>query len=106
LRTGYGAVLEFEFPSRKISAKQAMNGPAGAPAGLCRAEFESRPGHAPGDLALAVLSAVQGGLPLSRSAKSDRPLALAFDMALAHVARRVRRPGATEARRAVESRRR
>jgi len=46
----------------------------------------------PADIALAVLSAVQGGLLLSRSAKSDRPLALAFDMALAHVAAQLRRP--------------
>ncbi len=55
---------------------------------------------APADIALAVLSAVQGGLLLSRSAKSDRPLELAFDMALAHVAAQVRRPGATSASRA------
>jgi hypothetical protein len=37
---------------------------------------------------------VQGGLLLSRSAKSDRPLELAFDMALAHVAAQVRSPRA------------
>ena len=49
---------------------------------------------APADIALAVLSALQGGLLLSRSAKSDRPLELAFDMALAHVAAQVRRPDA------------
>ena len=49
---------------------------------------------APADIALAVLSALQGGLLLSRSAKSDRPLELAFDMALAHVAAQVRGPGA------------
>ena len=36
-------------------------------------------------LALAVLSAVQGGLLLSRSEKSGRPLEAAFDMALAYV---------------------
>ena len=47
---------------------------------------------APADIALAVLSALQGGLLLSRSAKSDRPLELAFDMALAHVAAQVRAP--------------
>ncbi len=62
--------------------------------GLVRmqARGELAPGAAPADIALAVLSAVQGGLLLSRSAKSDRPLALAFDMALAHVAAQVRRP--------------
>jgi AcrR family transcriptional regulator len=60
--------------------------------GLVRmqARGELAPGAAPADIALAVLSAVQGGLLLSRSAKSDRPLALAFDMALAHVAAQVR----------------
>jgi AcrR family transcriptional regulator len=47
---------------------------------------------APADIALAVLSALQGGLLLSRSAKSDRSLELAFDMALAHVAAQVRAP--------------
>jgi AcrR family transcriptional regulator len=45
----------------------------------------------PSDIALAVLSAVQGGLLLSRSSKSSRPLELAFDMALAYVATHVRR---------------
>ena len=45
---------------------------------------------APADIALAVLSAVQGGLLMSRSAKSNRPLELAFDMALAHIATQVR----------------
>jgi hypothetical protein len=41
-----------------------------------------------------VLSAVQGGLLLSRSAKSNRPLELAFEMALAYVETHVRGPGA------------
>jgi AcrR family transcriptional regulator len=52
---------------------------------------------APADIALAVLGAVQGGLLLSRSAKSDRPLELAFDMALAHIAAQLRSPGAAPA---------
>jgi TetR/AcrR family transcriptional repressor of nem operon len=70
--------------------------------GLARmqARGELAPDAAPADIALAVLSAVQGGLLLSRSAKSDRPLELAFDMALAHVAAQVRRPGAASASRA------
>lgn len=61
-------------------------------AGLARmrARGELAADAAPADLALMVLSAVQGGLLLSRSAKSDRPLELAFDMALAHVAAQVR----------------
>jgi len=62
--------------------------------GLARMQSrgELAPDAAPADIAFAVLSAVQGGLLLSRSAKSDRPLELAFDMALAHVAAQVRRP--------------
>jgi AcrR family transcriptional regulator len=62
--------------------------------GLARMQSrgELAPDAAPADMAFAVLSAVQGGLLLSRSAKSDRPLELAFDMALAHVAAQVRRP--------------
>ncbi len=60
-----------------------------------RERGELAPDVNPGDIALAVLSAVQGGLLLSRSAKSSRPLELAFDMALAYVAACVRRaPGA------------
>ena len=54
---------------------------------------------APADLALAVLSAVQGGLLMSRSAKSDRPLAIAFDMALAHVTAQVRGEALSASRR-------
>lgn len=60
-----------------------------------RARGELAPDANPGEIALAVLSAVQGGLLLSRSAKSSQPLELAFDMALAYVAACVRRtPGA------------
>jgi len=55
---------------------------------------ELAPEADPGDVALAVLSAVQGGLLLARSAKSNRPLELAFDMALVYVMMHVRRAGA------------
>jgi TetR/AcrR family transcriptional regulator, transcriptional repressor for nem operon len=40
----------------------------------------------PADIALAVLTAVQGGLLLSRGENSKRPLEVAFEMALAYVA--------------------
>jgi AcrR family transcriptional regulator len=40
----------------------------------------------PADIALAVLAAVQGGLLLSKGKKSNRPLEVAFEMALAYVA--------------------
>jgi TetR/AcrR family transcriptional repressor of nem operon len=57
-----------------------------------RERGELAPDAVPADIALAVLSAVQGGLLLSRSAKSSRPLELAFDMALAYVAAHVSEP--------------
>ena len=40
----------------------------------------------PADIALAVLTALQGGLLLSKGEKSKRPLEVAFEMALAYVA--------------------
>ncbi len=49
----------------------------------------------PHDLSLALLSAVEGGLLLAKTAQSSRPLEIALDMAIDHVARHVTaRPGA------------
>ena len=45
----------------------------------------------PHDLAVAILSAIQGGLLLAKTTKTSRPLELAFDMALEHVARHKRK---------------
>ncbi len=48
----------------------------------------------PHDLALALLSAVEGGLLLAKTTHSNRPLEIALDMAIDHVARHVtKRPG-------------
>ena len=48
----------------------------------------------PHDLALALLSAVQGGLLLAKTTHSSRPLELSLDMAIDHVVRHVTaRPG-------------
>jgi TetR/AcrR family transcriptional regulator, transcriptional repressor for nem operon len=48
----------------------------------------------PRDLALALLSAVEGGLLLAKTAQSIRPLEIALDMAIDHVARHLSaRPG-------------
>jgi len=44
----------------------------------------------PADIALAVLAAVQGGLLLSKSSKSNRALEIALAMALEHVRRACR----------------
>jgi TetR/AcrR family transcriptional repressor of nem operon len=44
----------------------------------------------PHDLALALLSAVEGGLLLSKTTHSNRPLEIAIDMAIDHVARHVK----------------
>ncbi len=41
----------------------------------------------PHDLALALLSAVQGGLLLAKTTQSSRPLEIAIDMAIDHVSR-------------------
>jgi TetR/AcrR family transcriptional repressor of nem operon len=46
----------------------------------------------PHDLALALLSAVEGGLLLSKTTHSNRPLEIAIDMAIDHVARHVKAP--------------
>lgn len=43
----------------------------------------------PHELAVAVLSAVQGGLLLTKTTHSSRPLEIALDMAIDHVARHV-----------------
>jgi hypothetical protein len=40
----------------------------------------------PQDLAIGVLSAVQGGLLLAKTSRSEGPLKVALDMALGHVA--------------------
>jgi len=46
----------------------------------------------PHDLALALLSAVEGGLLLAKTTHSSRPLELSLDMAIDHVARHVNAP--------------
>jgi len=52
------------------------------------------------ELAVALLSAVQGGLLLAKTGQSSRPLEIALDMAIDHVARHVTaRPGTPKSRR-------
>ena len=46
----------------------------------------------PHDLALALLSAVEGGLLLAKTTHSSRPLEIAIDMAIDHVAQHVNAP--------------
>jgi AcrR family transcriptional regulator len=46
----------------------------------------------PRDLALALLSAVEGGLLLAKTTHSSRPLEIAIDMAIDHIARHVNAP--------------
>ena len=48
---------------------------------------ELSPSADPHDLALALLGAVEGGLLLAKTAQSGRPLEIALDMAIDHVAR-------------------
>jgi AcrR family transcriptional regulator len=49
------------------------------------------PSADPHELAVALLSAVQGGFLLSKTAQTGRPLEIAIDMAIDHVARHMRR---------------
>lgn len=46
----------------------------------------------PHELALALLAAVEGGLLLAKTTRSSRPLEIALDMAVGHVARHVTTP--------------
>jgi TetR/AcrR family transcriptional regulator, transcriptional repressor for nem operon len=57
---------------------------------------------APRDLAIGVLCAVQGGLLLAKTSRSDEPLKLALDLAFDHVASRKRaRAGSARKRRPI-----
>jgi AcrR family transcriptional regulator len=49
------------------------------------------PSADPHELAVAVLSAVQGGLLLSKTTQTSRPLEIAMEMAIDHIARHLRR---------------
>ncbi len=60
-----------------------------------RAKAELKPSADPENLATAVLTALQGGLLLAQTMRSTRPLELALDMALNHVA--AQRPSGTKA---------
>ncbi|MEU6432326.1 TetR family transcriptional regulator [Microbispora sp. NPDC046973] len=55
---------------------------------------ELDPGADPGELAVAVIAALQGGYLLAETMQDDRPFALALDMALNHVKAQVRDPAA------------
>jgi len=46
----------------------------------------------PHDLALALLSAIEGGLLLAKTTRSSRPLEIAMHMAIDHVARHLNAP--------------
>jgi hypothetical protein len=49
------------------------------------------PSANPHELAVSLLSAVQGGLLLSKTTQSSRPLEIAIDMAIDHIDRHMRR---------------
>jgi AcrR family transcriptional regulator len=49
------------------------------------------PSTNPHELAMALLSAVQGGLLLSKTTQTSRPLEIAIDMAIDHIVRHMRR---------------
>ncbi|MBS0521061.1 MAG: TetR/AcrR family transcriptional regulator [Proteobacteria bacterium] len=57
-----------------------------------RARGTLAPSADPHELAVAVLGAVQGGLLLAKTTRTNRPLELALDMAIDHVARHMTSP--------------
>ena len=63
-----------------------------------RARSEPAPDVDLADLATAMLAALQGGLLLAQTARSTRPLELALDMAIAHVAVALRKADAPRTR--------
>lgn len=59
-----------------------------------RERGELAPSGNPAELAVALLSAVQGGLLLSKATRSNRPLEISLDMAIDHIARHIKsKPG-------------
>jgi TetR/AcrR family transcriptional regulator, transcriptional repressor for nem operon len=72
-----------------------------------RASGELARSAAPKDLALAVLSAVQGGLLLAKTERGEEPLKIALNMAIDHVGKHcVSRPGTAAPAKAVSVRKR
>ena len=65
-----------------------------------RARGDLAPTADPHELAIALLSAVQGGLLLAKTAKSNRALEIALDMAIDHVASHMKRRRGSSALRA------
>jgi AcrR family transcriptional regulator len=55
--------------------------------GAMRDRGELKPEADPAELATAVIAALQGGLLLAQTLRSSRPLELALDMAIGHIAR-------------------
>jgi TetR/AcrR family transcriptional repressor of nem operon len=55
--------------------------------GAMRDSGKLKPEANPAELATAVIAALQGGLLLAQTTRSSRPLELALDMAIGHIAR-------------------
>lgn len=60
---------------------------------MMRERGELGPSANPSELAIAVLSAVQGGLLLAKTTQSNGPFKIAIDMAIDHVARHMTKAG-------------
>ena len=78
-------------PARKRLAEAFTLWHARIESGLKRmqARGELAASAKPGDLALALLGAVQGGILLAKTTRSQRPLAIALDMAIDHIVRQM-----------------
>ena len=81
-------------PARKRLADSFSTWRARIESGLAKMQERGEliPSADPHDLALALLSAVEGGLLLAKTTHSSRPLEIAIDMAIDHVARHVHTP--------------
>ncbi|MEU8171475.1 TetR/AcrR family transcriptional regulator [Microbispora hainanensis] len=93
--------LANELSSRCDDARQSLAGIFGAWRGLIadglarmRENGELDPGVDPGELAVAVIAALQGGYLLAETMQDEQPFIVALDMALDHVKAHVKTPAA------------
>jgi AcrR family transcriptional regulator len=91
--------LANELACRSDDARQSLSAVFARWQGLLADGFarmresgELDPGADPGELAVAVIAALQGGYLLAETMQDERPFAVALDMALDHVKAHVRTP--------------
>ena len=90
-----GELADQSEPARRVLAQCFANWQSYLTAGFAamRDTGELAPQADPAELALTLMSALQGGLLMAQALRSARPLELALNMALQHTAAYRRRPG-------------